>query len=331
MNSADSVTLFHLQTLTAILLGDVRLGLMRTQFIRTVTKRLDSFHAASYFSPFVAAELENIGLSRHAHYFASRGCALGWASAELVASTFFPFNPDLVAQVVPDCWDAASPKRVHEARLTGVRALASSLASSAASQESGARSSALEQAAVRVRRNLAPVIEAQSVSGRALYAAHRSALSEEYAQSGSDDPLFALWVTTTLLREFRGDGHVAALVSHGLSGIDASVLDCATGRAWRPSSARKSRGWSDVEWRVTAAELSARGLLTDESDLAELTDSGMQLREHIEAATDASVESAWAAVSDDALAELRDDAKLIAEAVAAAHLIPQKLFGRESS
>ena len=79
------------------------------------------------------------------------------------------------------------------------------------------------------------------------------------------------------------------------------------------------------------AELSARGLLTDESDLAELTDSGMQLREHIEAATDASVESAWAAVSDDALAELRDDAKLIAEAVAAAHLIPQKLFGRESS
>lgn len=83
-------------------------------------------------------------------------------------------------------------------------------------------------------------------------------------------------------------------------------------------------------WRETAAALSARGLLADESDLAELTDSGTQLKERIEAATDASVATAWSAVSDSALAEIREDAKLIAEAVTAARLIPQKLFGRES-
>ena len=303
---------------------------MRTQLIRTATKRLDSFHAASYFSPIVTAHLEDAGLPRPAHYFAARGCALGPASAELVASTFFPFSPELVARVVPDCWSAVSPERVLAARLDGVRALVASLAASVGSQEGEDRASALEQAAIRVRRNLAPVIEAQPVSGRALYAAHRSALGEEYARAESEDPLFALWVTTTLLREFRGDGHVAALIAQGLSGLEASVLDCATGRAWRPSSARRSRGWSDDKWRETAAALSARGLLTDESDLAELTDSGTQLKERIEAATDASVATAWSDVSDNALAEIREDAKLIAEAVTAARLIPQKLFGRES-
>lgn len=304
---------------------------MRNQLIRTATKRLDTLHAASYFSPLVSAAYEEIGLPRPAQYFAARGCALGSASAELVASTFFPFNPKLIAKVVPECWEAASPEQVHAARLAGVRAMVVSLGSSAASLEGEDRASSLAHAATRVRRNLAPVIEAQSVSGRALYAAHRSALDEAYDQPESDDPLFALWVATTLLREFRGDGHMAALVSHGLSGLEASVLDCATGRAWRPSSARRSRGWSEEAWRETAADLAARGLLTDDSDLAALTDAGMQFKESLEAATDASVASAWAVIDDGVLDEVRDDAKLIAEVVTAAHLIPQKLFGRESA
>lgn len=303
--------------------------IMHTQLIRTATKRLDSLHAATYFSPLMTASYDQIGLDRPAQYFASRSCALGAASAELVTATFYSFSPALIGKSVPLCWESTSPLQVHEARLRGVGALVRALSESFGDED---RASSVRTAAVRVRKNLAPVIDAQDVSGRALYAAHRGALDEIYSQADSGgDALFDLWVTTTLLREYRGDGHIAALVSHGLPGLEAGVLDCATGRAWRPSAARRSRGWSEGEWREAASKLVARGLLSDESDIATLTDAGQDLKESIEAATDLAVTDAWSNVSADALAEVREDAKLIAEAVAAAGLIPQKLFGRDES
>ena len=298
---------------------------MRTQFIRTATKRLDTFHSASYFSPFTAAEYDGIGLSRSSQYFAARSCALGAASAELVASTFFSFNPERIAAVVPECWQVASPAEVHAAHLRGVRALFSAFEASL----EPASATALRHAAARAHGNLAPVIRAQQVSGRPLYAAHLSAFSDVLSSEAEETPFFDLWVTTTLLREFRGDGHIAALVSHGLSGLEASVLDCATGRAWRPSSARRSRGWSEDAWRAVASSLVDRGLLSDESDASLLTESGMALKEDLEAATDRSVASAWSRIDDDTLEEVRQDAKLIAELVTSAGLLPQKLFGRE--
>lgn len=301
---------------------------MRTQLIRTATKRLDTLHAASYFSPIMVESYEQAGLQRPAQYFAARASALGAASPELVAATFFSFNPTLIARVVPSCWESVSPDQVHAARLRGVRALMDSLS---ASFESENQASFVTAAAVGLRENLAPVVDGQDLSGRALYAAHRAVLDEEYSHPELQEPLFDLWVTTTLIREFRGDGHIASLVSHGLRGLDASVLDCATGRAWRPSAARRSRGWSEEAWRAAAANLVAQGLLSDESDIAALTAAGEDLKESVEAATDLSVAAAWSHIGDDALAEVRQDAKVIAEAVAAAQLIPAKLFGRDES
>ncbi len=299
---------------------------MRTQLIRTATKRLDTFHAASYFSGIVSAEYDEIGLARPAQYFAARACALGAASAELVAATFFSFNPDRIARVIPECWQVAPPGQVHAARVRGVRALLVALESSLDPNSA----SALRGAAARTRSNLGAVLEAQSVSGRPLYAAHLSVFGAEAADRAEDD-LFGLWVSATLLREFRGDGHIAALVSHGLSGLEASVLDCATGLAWRPSAARRSRGWGEDDWREVAGALARRGLLSDESDTAVLTEEGVSLKESLEVATDATVASAWSRLDDAALAEIRRDAKLIAEIVATAQLIPQKLFGRDSA
>lgn len=301
---------------------------MRTQLIRTATKRLDTLHASSYFSPIMSASYEQAGLPRVAQYFAARASVLGAASAELVAATFFSFNPELIAKIVPACWDSASPEQIHAARLRGVRSLMDSLSASFDDED---QASSLNDAATRLRENLAPVISSQDFSGRSLYAAHRSALDSEMSQTERREPLFDLWVTTTLIREFRGDGHIAALVSHGLQGLEASVLDCATGRAWRPSAARRSRGWSEEAWRATAANLAAQGLLSDESDIASLTVAGEDLKEAIEATTDLSVAAAWSQIDDDALAEVREDAKLIASAVAAAQLLPTKPFGRDPS
>lgn len=300
---------------------------MHAQLIRTATKRLDTLHASTYFSPLMSTAYEEIGLERAAQYFAARACALGPASSELVAATFMSFHPQLIANSVPSCWDAAAPERVHAARLRGVRALMESLLSSLPDEDQAA----LRAAAVRLCGALAPVVDAQSLSGRALYAAHRAALDEVYTNPRDHDEFLNLWVTVTLLREYRGDGHVAALVSHGCSGLDALILDCATGSSWRPSAARRSRGWSEETWRGAASKLVASGLLSDASDGATLTDTGREYKALIEAATDRSVETAWSSIDEDTLAQVRVDAKIVAEAVAKAELIPAKLFGRDEA
>jgi helix-turn-helix protein len=38
----------------------------------------------------------------------------------------------------------------------------------------------------------------------------------------------ALWHAITLLREYRGDGHIIALVANGLSGLEALITCAAT-------------------------------------------------------------------------------------------------------
>ena len=49
------------------------------------------------------------------------------------------------------------------------------------------------------------------------------------AQAWPTEPHLALWFGITLLREYRGDGHIAALTADGVSGIEALVLHGATG------------------------------------------------------------------------------------------------------
>ena len=78
---------------------------------------------------------------------------------------------------------------------------------------------------------------------------------------GDDDleldrgPALVMWHALTLLREHRGDGHIAALNSAGLSGIEALVTHSATGEGFLAGFAQASRGWSKQEWDATVAEL----------------------------------------------------------------------------
>ena len=59
-------------------------------------------------------------------------------------------------------------------------------------------------------------------------------------------PYAQLWHAITLLREYRGDGHIAALVTHGLSGLEALITHIAMGirlhRRVRPAAARLEPG-----------------------------------------------------------------------------------------
>ena len=126
-----------------------------------------------------------------------------------------------------------------------------------------------------------------------------------------------LWHAQTLLREFRGDGHIAALLANDLDPVEALVLHAASGEV-PVAFLRASRGWPDVDWWAAVDRLVERGWLSgsdeggDESDgdpaagaLPGLTAEGVAARAAIEAATDRMAAAPYEVLGEEACAELR--------------------------
>jgi hypothetical protein len=129
--------------------------------------------------------------------------------------------------------------------------------------------------------------------GRALYAGHAEL-------PWPDEPHLVLWHAATLLREYRGDGHIMVLQRHGLSGIEASVTHTATGRGFPEPVAKVTRGWTDDEWGAAVERLMTRGLMDEQG----LTAAGVAQREEIEAETDALDTAAWEHLGSERTARL---------------------------
>ncbi len=99
-----------------------------------------------------------------------------------------------------------------------------------------------------------------------------------------DDPLAQLWHAATLVREHRGDGHVAA----GLDGCEVLVLRAGTNLP--RSELQPYRGWTNGEWAAAAERLTGRGLLTSAGTTAER---GRQALREIEQATNRAAARPW--------------------------------------
>jgi hypothetical protein len=236
---------------------------------------LEPLHALGYFAPEVEAEVTGVGVRKgRAAYFASRSAAMGRVGAGPVAATFYVFNPSLVAHFIPAAWDTASPEDVVAARYRGVSAAWARLLGE----------DALVSDEVREAADLARTASAGcTVAGRPLYAAHADL-------AWPDEPHMVLFHALTLLREHRGDGHVAVLIGADLSGIEALVTHTATGRGFTRPAAQATRAWSDEEWASAVTHLAARGLMTS---AGELTAEGAALRKTVERRTEESAFSPW--------------------------------------
>ena len=304
----------------------------RAAQIRTVTKRLDTLHSASYFAPAMTQALTDAGLPLESHYLAQRSAPLGVATPELVVATFFNYAPDYVEQQIPACWESVRPEDATAARLTGVEKLAEELLASDGPAAVGLDAQEISALATRIAQAVQPVTDTQPLSGRPLYAAHVAALRAHTTPAANPalQPLVDLWRSVTLLRECRGDAHIGALVTVGLTGLEAVVLDSATGKSFYPWSMRKTRGWTEEQWREAAQALADRGLLTGSGDDAHLTDAGTALKAEAEDRTDAAVDASWATLDDDQLAALADDAKIIAKLVLSSGAMPTRIFGHGS-
>jgi hypothetical protein len=259
---------------------------------------LESLHAVTYFARTCRHALRDRGLVGFwPGYFAARAAPLGRVGAGTVAAAFFTFEPGMVADAVPGCWEVVDP-----AALTVVRAVAGSGALSELCSPD-----ALGQVVGALLR-LRIASSCGSGAGRTLTGVNRavwSSIEPELQRRGLDEHQLALaevWQACTTLREHRGDGHVAALVAHGLSGCEAHVLAAAADGI--PTEVlRDNRGWSSAQWEDAAAGLSHRGLLRPDRAAS---DDGLALRESIEETTDVLAEEPFDSLADDDISALYD-------------------------
>jgi hypothetical protein len=141
-------------------------------------------------------------------YFAGRAAPLGRdVPPAVVHAMFYNFADGEVARHIPHVWDKVSPEAATAAREQGSVAALRRILGDLADHPGVARAADL-------------VIEAGTsarTEGRPLYAAVRTLPLPT-------EPLARLWHGANLLREHRGDGHVAALLTVGIGGTEAHVL-----------------------------------------------------------------------------------------------------------
>jgi hypothetical protein len=275
-----------------------------------LSRALDRLHSTIYFAPEAVERFSELGLEhQRAQYFASRSAPMGAVTAKVVAATFYNFNYELIAKAIPAAWEIASPTAVTRVRYEIVDAVIPKILG-----ETRVRSSDFAHSMAIVRRTAEAIPNAD---GRPLYAGHAEL-------DWPESPHGQLWHAITLLREYRGDGHIAALVTHGLSGIEALITHVATGTGFDPQFGRKLRGWSQQQWDEAVDALRTRELLDNEG---QLTAAGNDLRTKIEDLTDELAYAPWRTVPDDDVQELVSLGEIIRDGVRSAGVFPTNAFG----
>ena len=274
---------------------------------RKTWRTLEPVHGMIYFVPEGPERYETIGLKgNRMGYFASRAAAMGPVPAEVVISTFYNFSPDLVRRSIPAAWDLAAPSEILAARTDAADA----------ALRRGLGSDMVESADLREAAGLARrAAEAASgmIQGRPLFAAHAGLPWPE-------EPHLVLWHAQTLLREYRGDGHIAALVQAELDPVEALVTHAAAGEV-DVRFLRASRAWPEAAWDAGVERLRSRGLVEASSDGSSpdgsvvFTETGRSLRQKIEDETDRLSTPAYAAIGADGCARLRELGRPVSVAV----------------
>jgi hypothetical protein len=291
--------------------------------VSTVTSRTarlthragEPIHGMIYFTPHRADAYGQVGIAdQRMAYFASRAAAMGPVPAETVIATFFNFNPAIIRPVIPSAWEIATPAQVLAARLEAVDR---SLRQAWGEEISGSH---VRQAADLTRR--AAERASSRLQGRPLFAGHA-------CLPWPDAPHLVLWHGQTLLREFRGDGHVALLMTEGLDGLGALITHAATGGI--PAEAlRTTRAWSEQEWADGVRRARDEGWLADGPGLT-LSETGLRRRQSIENRTDELAVFGYEAIGEDGCARLRELTAALSAAVMAADLgFPAALTARYS-
>ena len=255
---------------------------------RRVWDVLEPIAANVYFAKEVHGALEKLGFGggtpgpNGIHYpdgpayFTSRGGCLGQVDGHVIAAAFGVFKRGMVVPVVAHGWSIAGVDDVLAARQTG--------------------------AVASLRRHLGEPEELAWVTNVLRRMIDAGPFEGRHVSSGllalgipDDDAMAAFWRAADIVREHRGDSHIAAWIGADLDACEIGLLT----DPWRGQPLKswvRSRGWTDDELEAACERLRSRGLL----DVDTLTTAGFELREDIESRTDDQERRMVDAISDDA-------------------------------
>lgn len=217
--------------------------------------------------------LAAFGLDFLGSYVWGRAAALGEPEAGVVVAAFAVFEPGLITATYE-----RARGRVGRAALIAARVEATT-----ASLRETLGDADVSDAVAVLRRGL----DAAEGAGRPLFSGLRSLAWPE-------EPVGQLWRACDLLREHRGDSHIAACISAGLDPVTMNILT----ELWvgMPlGSYTATRGWSPEAIAASAARLAADGLVHGGA----LTAAGREFRDRIEERTDAQEQPVVDAIGDD--------------------------------
>ena len=249
---------------------------MDLSVVRDVHMAINLAHRFVYFVPEAAEEYAAVGITGRTGYFASRAAPMGAVRAEVVLATFYNFSPRAVLPAMPGAWAAASPDVLQAARF---RAAARALVRTGVTMT--------DADVAEARTIIDPVVAGLDLAGKPLAAGNA-------AVALPDDALLALWQQITVVREWRGDAHIAVLAATGVGPCDCMVLQVGTGR-FPLGITQATRQWDEGEWAASIERLSARGWVAADGAM---TAAGTAAREQIEADTDRLCAPIWAPVGE---------------------------------
>src|SRR6478735_8734432 len=248
----------------------------------------------NFFSEEPNEEMAALGIRSYWDgYFAGRSAPLGRVPAEVVHAAFYNFADGEVARHIPKVWDTTTPEAAHAARQQGcVAALRRILGDLVATP-----------GLVRAADLLAKASTSAPTEGRVMYAGLR-------ALPMPDEPVARLWHAANMLREHRGDGHIAALVSERIGGTEAHVLSALASGIYPAESFGRIHHLPEARLAAVMNGLRDRGLL-DAS--GRFTEAGRATKDRIESLTDALAEAPYTALDPPELDELIALLELIAD------------------
>jgi hypothetical protein len=273
-----------------------------TRVSATVARRLfgltEPIAMVPYAAPEPTAEVMALGYRNYWDtYFAGRAAPLGRVPAEVVHAIFYNFADGEVARHIPYVWDVATPEAVLAARERGCAAAVRRILGDLADSPRVTRAADLATKAA-----MSPPTE-----GRPLYAALRTLCVPE-------EPVARLWHATNLLREHRGDGHVAALVAEGIGGLESHALH-AVSQGMPAETFGRIHHLPAATLAGVADRMRARGLI---DGAGRITEAGRAAKARVEAVTDRLAMPPYDALSSTELEQLLADLEPLASALEAA-------------
>jgi hypothetical protein len=270
--------------------------------VRTMNAVVEAFHAILYFAPEVQSRWAALGMEpRSEGYVAGRAAPLGPVGPEVATATFYNFSPTLFRETLPGLWQKADPTTVLAARAAGLQEVL---------ERVGAPTGGLEELTALG----AAAVAAAGHHGRPLAAANAGVAAPE-------EPFARAWQVLTVLREHRGDGHVALLTVAGLGPVEALVVMAGWQGAVSARFLRRSRMWSEDDWAAAVARLRARGVTDGDGAL---TAEGTALRDRLERDTDRLALAPYEALGRDGTQRLFDLVRPLALALAEGDAYPRR-------